>query len=187
SMAVTAVVGIVAFLMAINPPQLLIFLNLFAFGGLEAAFVWPLVLGLYWKYANKYGAILSMVTGIASYIVLHFYNEANGELLGVHTVTLPVVFSLVVFILGSLLIKRQVYTFPSAKSVNQPSNRFIKNWFTDHTIRENIRRWLLCLNKIKTEIKIKVNRKTLPRNMIHVQNMKPKQHQKINFQMDKAK
>lgn len=122
SMAVTAVVGIVAFLMATNPPQLLIFLNLFAFGGLEAAFVWPLVLGLYWKYANKYGAILSMVTGIASYIVLHFYNEANGELLGVHTVTLPVVFSLVVFILGSLLIKRQVYTFPSGKSVNQPSN-----------------------------------------------------------------
>lgn len=117
SMIVTAIVGIVAFLMAINPPQLLIFLNLFAFGGLEAAFVWPLVLGLYWKYANKYGAILSMIIGIGSYIILHFYNEANGELFGVHTVTIPVFLSLIAFVLGSLFIKRQAYTFPSAKQL----------------------------------------------------------------------
>src|SRR5699024_4360568 len=109
------------------------------------------------------------------------------ELLGFHTVTLPVIFSLVVFILGSLLIKQPVYTFPSANSVNQPANLIIQNWINDHTIRYNIRSKLLFVNKINTEIKINVNRKTLPRIMINRQNMKPKQHQKINFQTEKTK
>src|SRR5699024_2781242 len=90
SMGFTALIGTIAFILAINPPELLIYLNLFAFGGLEAAFIWPVVLGLYWKYANKFGAIASMVTGIGAYIGIHFYNEAYGDLFGVHTVTVPV-------------------------------------------------------------------------------------------------
>lgn len=113
SMGVTAVIGIIAFLMAINPPELLIYLNLFAFGGLEAAFIWPIVLGLYWKFANKFGAIASMITGIVSYIVIHIYNEAYGELFGVHTVTMPVFLSLVVFITVSLVFKQEAYEFPT--------------------------------------------------------------------------
>lgn len=112
SMGVTAVIGIVAFLLAISPPDLLIFLNLFAIGGLEAAFMWPFVLGLYWKYANKAGAITSMITGIGSYIGLHFYNQANGELFGVHTVTVPIFLSLIVFVVFSLMFKREAYEFP---------------------------------------------------------------------------
>ena len=111
SLGVTSIIGIVAFLMALNPPELLIYLNLFAFGGLEAAFVWPLVLGLYWKYANAQGAIASMIVGIASYIVIHFYNEANDILLGVHTVTIPVVLSLLFFVGVSLLFKKEAYKF----------------------------------------------------------------------------
>lgn len=111
SFGITGILGIIVFLLALQPPDLLIFLNLFAFGGLEAAFIWPIVLGLYWKYGNKYGAILSMITGIASYIIIHFYNAANGNLLGVHTVTLPVVLSLFAFIIGSLTIKRKAFLF----------------------------------------------------------------------------
>ncbi len=116
SMVVTAIVGIVAFMMAIDPPQLLIFLNLFAFGGLEAAFVWPLVLGLYWKYANQYGAIASMVTGIASYIGIHFYNQANGDLFGVHPVTIPVFLALIVFVVFSLMFKQEAYDFSAVEN-----------------------------------------------------------------------
>ena len=92
-------------------PELLIYLNLFAFGGLEAAFIWPVVFGLYWKYANKFGAISSMVVGIGSYIVIHLYNTANGELFGVHTVTFPVLFSLIAFVGFSLLFKREPFYF----------------------------------------------------------------------------
>ena len=113
SMGFTALIGTIAFILAINPPELLIYLNLFAFGGLEAAFIWPVVLGLYWKYANKFGAIASMVTGIGAYIGIHFYNEAYGDLFGVHTVTVPVFLSLLSFVLFSLLFKQKAYEFPT--------------------------------------------------------------------------
>lgn len=111
SFGVTTLLGAIVFLLALNPPDLLIFLNLFAFGGLEAAFIWPIVLGLYWSYGNKYGAIASMFTGIVSYIALHFYNEAYGNLFGVHTVVLPVILSLIAYIAFSLLIKKTKYVF----------------------------------------------------------------------------
>ena len=113
SVAVTAIIGIVAFILAISPPDLLIFLNLFAFGGLEAAFIWPIVFGLYWKYANKHGAIASMLVGIISYIAIYQYNSMYGDLLGVHAVTIPVALSFVVFIVVSLLFKTDAYEFPS--------------------------------------------------------------------------
>lgn len=111
SFGVTGVLGIIVFLLALQPPELLIFLNLFSFGGLEAAFIWPVVLGLYWKYGNKYGAIASMITGMLSYVGLHFYNTTNGDLFGVHTVTLPILLSLVAYIVFSLAIKKEAYRF----------------------------------------------------------------------------
>lgn len=111
SFGVTGALGTIVYLLALNPPDLLIFLNLFAFGGLEAAFIWPVVLGLYWKWGNKFGAIASMVTGIASYVGLHFYNIANGNLFGVHTVTVPVVLSLFAFIVFSLLVGKKAYDY----------------------------------------------------------------------------
>lgn len=111
SFSVTALLGVIVFLLALQPPELLIFLNLFSFGGLEAAFIWPVVLGLYWKYGNKYGAIASMVVGMLSYVGLHFYNEANGELFGVHTVTFPILLSLIAYIVFSLAVKREAYRF----------------------------------------------------------------------------
>ena len=111
SFAVTTLLGSIVFLLALNPPDLLIFLNLFAFGGLEAAFIWPVVLGLYWSYGNKYGAIASMITGIISYIALHFYNEAYGNLFGVHTVVLPIILSLLAYVAFSLTIRKTKYQF----------------------------------------------------------------------------
>ncbi len=36
-------------------PEMIIWLNLLAFGGLQAVFLWPLVLGLYWSRANGPG------------------------------------------------------------------------------------------------------------------------------------
>ncbi|SDJ23629.1 sodium/pantothenate symporter [Salimicrobium halophilum] len=99
SFGVTAVLGILVFLMALQPPDLLIWLNLFAFGGLEATFIWPVVLGLYWEKGNKYGAISSMLTGIVSYIVI---DQFFSQPLGMHSVVLPVVFSFIIYILVSL-------------------------------------------------------------------------------------
>jgi sodium/pantothenate symporter len=41
----TLVLGILMMLAAWRPPEMIIWLNLLAFGGLEAVFLWPLVLG----------------------------------------------------------------------------------------------------------------------------------------------
>lgn len=100
SFAVTALLGILVCIMALSPPDLLIWLNLFSFGGLEAAFIWPVVLGLYWAKGNRYGAVASMITGTASYILFHtFYPNA----LGMNTVVLPIALSLAAYVSVSLL------------------------------------------------------------------------------------
>ncbi|OIJ14320.1 sodium/panthothenate symporter [Anaerobacillus alkalilacustris] len=103
SFGVTAVLGVLVFMMALSPPNLLIWLNLFAFGGLQATFIWPVIMGLYWQRGNKYGAIASMVVGISSYILIHTYYP---NLFGVHTVVFPIIFSLLAFVGFSLLTKQ---------------------------------------------------------------------------------
>ncbi|MDQ0272086.1 sodium/pantothenate symporter [Cytobacillus purgationiresistens] len=100
SLSVTALLGLLVYLSAIHPPDLLIWLNLFAFGGLEAAFIWPIVLGLYWRKGNAYGAISSMIFGVGSYILL---DRLSPNLWGMHTVVVPVLLSLIVYVSVSLL------------------------------------------------------------------------------------
>ncbi|KKI91227.1 sodium/panthothenate symporter [Bacillus sp. SA1-12] len=108
SFTVTTVVGIAVVFFALKPPELLIWLNLFAFGGLESTFLWIVVLGLYWKVANKYGAIASMIVGLVSYVYIYHF---HGDLFGMNSVTIPVVASLLVFVLVSIgtnqLVKQQ--------------------------------------------------------------------------------
>ncbi|EIT83909.1 sodium/panthothenate symporter [Fictibacillus macauensis ZFHKF-1] len=104
SFSVTAAIGVLVFLAAIKPPDLLIWLNLFSFGGLEASFIWPVVLGLYWKRGNASGALSSILVGVLSYIALdQFYPNAFG----MHTVVLPVLLSLIAYIVGSLLFAKK--------------------------------------------------------------------------------
>lgn len=100
SIGVTAILGIIVFLFALDPPNLIIWLNLFAFGGLEAAFIWPIVMGLYWKKGNKYGALASMIVGIGSYIV---FDWLKIQPFGMHVVVLPVLLSFVTYVCVSLL------------------------------------------------------------------------------------
>ncbi|RKQ33232.1 sodium/pantothenate symporter [Oceanobacillus halophilus] len=95
SMGVTAILGVIVFLMAVNPPDLIIWLNLFAIGGLEAAFIWPIIMGLYWEKGNKYGAISSMLVGIVSYSLFQlFYPEPFG----MHAVVTSILLSLIAYV-----------------------------------------------------------------------------------------
>ncbi|MEG0384753.1 MAG: sodium/pantothenate symporter [Solibacillus sp.] len=96
---VTSIIGLAVVIFALNPPELLIWLNLFAFGGLESAFLWSVVFGLYWKKANKYGAISSMLVGLTLYIAI---DRLAPHIFGMHTVTLPIVVSFFTFIIVSL-------------------------------------------------------------------------------------
>lgn len=67
SQAVTLGLGAVVFVLAVVPPDLIWKINMFAFGGLETAFFWVLVCGLFWKRANKTGAVWSMAGGTLAY------------------------------------------------------------------------------------------------------------------------
>ncbi|MCG3419230.1 sodium/pantothenate symporter [Oceanobacillus jordanicus] len=105
SIAVTALLGAVVFIMALNPPDLIIWLNLFAFGGLEAAFIWPIVLGLYWEKGNKYGALSSMIAGVGLYILSDSFFP---QPFGLHSVVMPIVVSFFVYIATSLATQKKV-------------------------------------------------------------------------------
>ncbi|MHC0038833.1 sodium/pantothenate symporter [Pseudoneobacillus sp. C159] len=105
SFIVTTVVGMAIVILALRPPNLLIWLNLFAFGGLESAFLWNIVLGLYWKGANKYGAIASIIVGIVSYVYIYHF---HSNVFGMHSVTIPVLASLLVFVTVSLSTKHLI-------------------------------------------------------------------------------
>src|SRR5699024_1676458 len=106
--SVAGVVGVIVFVMSLNPPDLLVWLNLFAFGGLEAAFIWPIAMGLYWKKGNKYGALSSMIVGVGMYALFDNMNEVPFDL---HPVTFPVLFSLVAYVAGSLLTQNRSVSY----------------------------------------------------------------------------
>lgn len=102
---VTTIIGIVVAFFALSPPDLLIWLNLFSFGGLESVFIWLVVFGHYWSKGNKYGAISSMVIGMSSYIL---FDRLLPNALGMHTVVLPIFLSLMTFVVISYLTHNKV-------------------------------------------------------------------------------
>ena len=75
SAILTIALGLFVTVLAIKPPEIIFFLNLFAMGGLECSFFWPLVGGLFWKKGTKQAAIASSI-GAAAIYVFCYYNVA---------------------------------------------------------------------------------------------------------------
>ena len=100
SMIATAVIGGIVFFIALVPPSLIWIINMFAFGGLETAFFWTLVLGLFWRKANKLGALLSMGGGTLIYCITQY---SGIKFLGLHQITIGITCSLVLFIIGAFV------------------------------------------------------------------------------------
>ena len=103
SILATLVIGIAIYLVAFNPPDLIVWLNLYANAGIISTFLWPIILGLYWKRANSYGAIISIISGVGSYIL---FSNIWPRPLGMHTIVLPLLISLLLFILISSMTKK---------------------------------------------------------------------------------
>jgi sodium/pantothenate symporter len=104
SMLVTFLIGLVSVLIAFKPPSVIVWINLFAFGGLETAFFWTFLLGLFWKRANATGAVLAMAGGVVSYCLAMALRFSPG---GVHQIVIGAGVSLVLFVAGSLFGKPQ--------------------------------------------------------------------------------
>ena len=99
SLWITAIFALLVFFAATNPPDMIIWLNLMALGGLQAVFLWPLVLGLYWKKASAAGALTSMVCGLTCYISLMIFKPDMG---GVHAIVPTLLIGLISFVAVSL-------------------------------------------------------------------------------------
>ena len=103
SFYVTGIIGLIVFFASINPPDLIVWINLFAFGGLEAAFLWPTIMGLYWKKANATGAIASMIVGVGAFF---YFSITKITIAGTHAIVPTVILSLAAFIIGSYVGKK---------------------------------------------------------------------------------
>lgn len=104
SQAITLGVGVIVFVLSLVPPSVIWKINMFAFGGLETAFCWVLVMGLFWKRATKEGALASMAGGTLAYcacMVLGF------KLFGLHQIVIGISVSLLLMVVVSLLTKRE--------------------------------------------------------------------------------
>ncbi|PJE78036.1 Sodium/pantothenate symporter [invertebrate metagenome] len=97
---ITCLLTLLVVLGALHPPEMIIWLNLLAFGAMQAVFLWPLVMGLYWEKASAFGALSSMITGFFCYAAL---STLKPDLGGVHAIVPTLLLSLLAFIVGSLL------------------------------------------------------------------------------------
>lgn len=98
SMWFTTIFLIIVFFASINPPQMIIWLNLLALGGTQAVFLWPLVLGLYWKKATANGALASMLMGLSSYL---YFSILKPDLGGMHAIVPTLLIGLISFVMVS--------------------------------------------------------------------------------------
>jgi cation/acetate symporter len=70
--------GIVCTILAIRPPQFILATVMWAFGIAGASFGVPIVMGIWWKRTNKYGAFAGMVTGFLITFIPYLLVEAFG-------------------------------------------------------------------------------------------------------------
>lgn len=100
SQITTLVIGAIVFVLAVTPPEVIWKINMFAFGGLETAFCWVFVGALFWKRANKTGAIASMVGGTLTYCVC----MATGfKVFGLHQIVIGITVAFVLMAVFSYL------------------------------------------------------------------------------------
>ncbi len=101
----TCLIGMLALILAIYPFEIIVWINMFAFGGLEIAFLCPLVGGLFWSRATLKGAWTSVLVGLAIYGWACLFKPDLG---GWHAVSPALAVSIISFVLVSLIEERRI-------------------------------------------------------------------------------
>lgn len=101
----TCLIGMLALILAIYPFEIIVWINMFAFGGLEIAFLCPLVGGLFWPRATLKGAWTSVLVGLAIYGWACLFKPDLG---GWHAVSPALAVSIISFVLVSLTEERRI-------------------------------------------------------------------------------
>ena len=104
SFALTIILGMIVFILAMNPPSILVWINLFAMGGLEATFFWPLIGGLYWKRGNSAACIASIICGVSTFV---FFNLNKIAPFGIHEIVLGLLAGGIAYFIVGMLNKNE--------------------------------------------------------------------------------
>ena len=100
SLGITILLGLFVYFISIEPPNVIWKINMFAFGGLETAFFWVLIFGLFWPKANKMGATFAMLGGVAAYCI----TMAMGiKVMSLHQIVIGVGIGFVLFLIGNAM------------------------------------------------------------------------------------
>ncbi len=94
------VIMVITVAFAIKPPALIGVINNFTIAGGACAFFMPVLFGVWWKRANKFGCIASMVVGIGYYLLSTVVPALS---FGMLPLIPSLVFSCAAMIFGSLL------------------------------------------------------------------------------------
>ncbi len=104
SLLLTFGLGLLTFLIALSPPDIIVWINLFAMGGLECTFFWPLIGGLYWKKGNAKCCIASILVGVTVFI---FFNQVKIAPFHLHEVIFGLLAGGIAYFATGLLSKQE--------------------------------------------------------------------------------
>ncbi|MBQ7840821.1 MAG: sodium/pantothenate symporter [Lachnospiraceae bacterium] len=103
SLLITLLIGVLVFVMTLTPPDIIFFINLFAMGGLESCFFWPIVGGIFYKKGNNKAAIASTLTGVITYVISY---QFKITVFGINAVVWGILFGgIAYFLVGELTCK----------------------------------------------------------------------------------
>lgn len=80
SRTASVVVGLLSLLIALRPPGLVLALTAFAWAAIASTCLWPILVGIYWRGATRFGVLSSMVGGLATSLIW----MALGSPFGLH-------------------------------------------------------------------------------------------------------
>ncbi len=103
SFLVTLLIGMIVFFLTLTPPEIIFWVQLFAMGGLEACFFWPIVGGIFYKKGNKQAAVASSVIGVLVYVISY---QFKITIWNINAVVWGLLFSgIAYFVIGQLTCK----------------------------------------------------------------------------------
>lgn len=103
SFLVTLLIGVIVFFLTLTPPEIIFWVQLFAMGGLEASFFWPIVGGIFYKKGNKQAAGASSVIGVLVYVISY---QFKITIWNINAVVWGLLFSgIAYFVIGQLTCK----------------------------------------------------------------------------------
>lgn len=104
SVLITIFLGVIVFIFALSPPDIIVWINLFAMGGLEATFFWPLIGGLYWKKGNSTCCICSIIAGLAVFI---FFNQVKIAPFNIHEIVFGLIAGGIAYFAAGMISKKK--------------------------------------------------------------------------------